>query len=69
MYDAAESLLAIANIIAEDFRDNKSIIDWLAGEFQRRTLKDNSIPVIRVYTPMCHKTGKDRRRGIKHRET
>ena len=41
IYDAADSLLAIANTIAEDFRDNKSIIDWLTGEFQRRTLKES----------------------------
>lgn len=36
IYDASESLLAIANNIDEDIRADKSIVDRLAGEFERR---------------------------------
>jgi hypothetical protein len=40
IYDAAESLLEIANTVSEDMdmRGNKLMVDWLAGEFRRRTL-------------------------------
>ena len=36
IYDAAESLLEIANTVNEDIRGDKLIFDWLAGEFRRR---------------------------------
>ena len=33
IYDAAESLLELANTLNEDIRGDKLIFDWLAGEF------------------------------------
>ena len=41
IHDAAESLLAIANATNEDPSANKTIINWLAGKFQHRTLKES----------------------------
>jgi hypothetical protein len=41
IYDAAESLLAIATTIGEDIRADKLVVDRLAGEFRRRTLKES----------------------------
>ena len=38
IYDAAESLLEIANDMNEDIRD-KLIFDWFAGEFRRCALR------------------------------
>ena len=53
IYDAAESLLAIANTVAEDFRGNKSITDWLTGEFQRRTLTESIQSHSSEFTRRC----------------
>ena len=38
IYDAAESLLEMANTVNEDVRTDKLILDWLPGEFRRRAL-------------------------------
>jgi len=35
---AAECLLEFANTVNDDVRASNFIIDWLAGEFQRRAL-------------------------------
>ena len=53
IYDAADSLLAIANTIGEDIRADKSIGDRLAGEFRRRTLKDSIQSQSLEFTHRC----------------
>ena len=52
-YDAAESLLAIANTIDENLRANQTIIDWLGGEFQCRILKDSIQSQSSEFTHRC----------------
>jgi hypothetical protein len=53
IHDAAESLLAIANTVSEDFRVNKAMIEWIAGEFQRRTLKESIQSQSSEFTHRC----------------
>ena len=56
IYDAAESVLALANTIGEDLRANKTIIDWLASEFQHQTLKESIQTRSSEFTRRCATT-------------
>jgi len=50
---AAECLLEFLNIVNEDVRSNKVIIDFLAGEFRHRALGYSISPLLSEFTPRC----------------